>query len=395
MSFEFSDIKKDMLVNNFVRSRSTKDVTKAIYIRRIRKYCNFLNKSPTELIEEAEKEEESGIRLPRRKVNNYILNYIEFLEEESNSNHTIKSHVETVKGFYNYYDIKLQKFKLSNTDPSYVYEELPSQDHIREALKVCGIRDKAIILLMYSSGMGASEIRSLTYIDFLKALSDYLDLDEFDTLDVKKLVKKIRSIDETLGPIATWKIKRIKTNLPYITFSSPESVLAIADYLIDRDRKNTKIESLNSPLFVTNRNNPISPQGFVFIFRRINDAAKFGRSKDRNRRFFTSHMLRKLFTTTLYSNGVDKTRVDFLLGHKIDKITEAYFKADEKALKKDYTKSVEHLTLQKVKIKTVTTKEYDALLKKLQSKDKKMDKMDKRLELLEKLLTDKEYAKDI
>ena len=268
-------------------------------------------------------------------------------------------------------------------------------DHIREIIKICGLRDTAIILLMLSSGMGGAEIRHLTYNDFLKSIEEYLDLDDEDKLNINKVAHQIRGLEEEITPIGTWKIRRYKTGMPYITFNSPESVLSIIDYLLERDLKNKGIKILDDPLFVSSHKKQISKQGFVFIFRRINDSAGLGFAKDKNRRFFTSHMPRKIFTSTLYSQGVDKTRVDWFLGHKIPAITESYFKTNVKDLKKSYMEIVEHITLQKIKIKTIKTQEYDQLLRDSREKAGKIEAMEKRMELMEKLLADKQIREEL
>ena len=49
-----------------------------------------------------------------------------------------------------------------------VLEELPNKEHIRKALKYCNLRDKSIILLQFSSGMKAADIRNLTYGQILR-----------------------------------------------------------------------------------------------------------------------------------------------------------------------------------------------------------------------------------
>lgn len=117
--------------------------------------------------------------------------------------------------------------------------------------------------------------------------------------------------------------------MPYITFNSPESNKAIVEYILDRERNNKTFKTSDERLFTTATGKPISDAAHSLLFRRLNQRAGLGyRSESRN--FFTSHMLRKMFTTTLYKAGVDKLAIDWMLGHKINPITESYFKADVK-----------------------------------------------------------------
>lgn len=387
MLFGLEDIKNDRCFKDFLRSRSRRPSTKSQYVTRIRVYANFTGKTPTQLIEEAETEEEQGIKLRNRKINDYFYEFREKLEEEGMLPSTINGYFDTVKAFHRHYDIQLPKLKIAlNSSENWSMEDIPTLDHIREAVKVCNIRDKAILLLMLSSGMGSGEIRHLKYGHFINSVEEYVQLSDEDKLNIPKIAFELRKIDDAIG---TWKIHRFKTGMPYITFNSPESTQAIVDYLAQREKNNRAVENLEDPLFVSSYKTQITSQGLVFIFRRINDRSNFGRSKERNRRFLTSHTLRKLFTTSLYNKGVDKLAVDWMLGHKINPVTEAYFKNDPQTLKAKYIDAFENLTLEKVIIRDATTRQYDDLLEKLKNKEEDYDRLEKRMELVENLLADK------
>jgi hypothetical protein len=43
-------------------------------------YCNFIEKTPTELIDEAEKEEDLQIRMRNRSVKKYLLDFKDYME---------------------------------------------------------------------------------------------------------------------------------------------------------------------------------------------------------------------------------------------------------------------------------------------------------------------------
>ena len=61
------EILHDLHFQEFINSRSIKESTKQQYVIRISDYCNFLNKSPTDLIEEAESEEDERLRMKNVK----------------------------------------------------------------------------------------------------------------------------------------------------------------------------------------------------------------------------------------------------------------------------------------------------------------------------------------
>lgn len=64
--------------------------------------------------------------------------------------------------------------------------------------------------------MGAAEVRSLKYSDFVKSLKEY----DFTGDMTFKQIRKIIQDEKCFG---TWNIRRIKTGMPYITFSTPEA----------------------------------------------------------------------------------------------------------------------------------------------------------------------------
>lgn len=88
----------------------------------------------------------------------------------------------------------------------------------------------------------------------------------------------------------------------------------------------------------------------------------------------------------------------WLLGHNIDKTVDAYFKPNIKAIKNDYTQIIPQLSIEKVEAKTVTTKEYDNLLKDLQNekqKRKEQEELKHRIDIMEKLQANQEFQNDM
>ncbi len=69
------DIENDYHFRDLAISRNLRKTTIKEYARSLNQYCNFINKNPTELIEEAEVEEDQGIRMKNRKIKRYILNF--------------------------------------------------------------------------------------------------------------------------------------------------------------------------------------------------------------------------------------------------------------------------------------------------------------------------------
>jgi hypothetical protein len=76
-----------------------------------------------------------------------------------------------------------------------------------------------------------------------------------------------------------------------------------------------------------------------------------------------------------------------MLGHQIDPVTEAYFKADTSKLRLEYLKVVDKLTfIEKIKLEPVTSPEYDKLLKNNLEIEEKNQKMEERMQSMEALM---------
>jgi integrase len=377
--FSLEEISNDQCVTDFIDSREIKEGTKKAYIQRIKRYCNVINKSPIELVEEAEEEQDNSIKSRKRKIKSYLISYKKYLESIGTTPMASRSNMTTVKSFYQAFDIEVPRLKIKQLNENVSLEDTISFEDIKQIVSSAPLRDKAIIMLMLSSGMGAGELKALNYGDFVKSFQDYIKLSKNDLFDVEFIYGKLKDRDDLIG---TWNITRIKTGMPYYTFNSPESSKSILDYLLERDRMNSYPTDLDEPLFISREKNRLSSMGFIYIFQRLNDKLGLGH-RNKFRHTFTSHQLRKLFSTTLYSNGVDKVVVDWLLGHRINQQTEAYFKTNEKDLKNRYTNEVQHLSLEKVKVKEIRTKEFDDLLRKMGKQEeetkRKLDEKDTEL----------------
>lgn len=76
---------------------------------------------------------------------------------------------------------------------------------------------------------------------------------------------------------------------------------------------------------------------------------------------FRSHALRKFFASQVYNNGLSETDARFLLGHAIDKTSNAYIKRDLNNLEAQYLKIMPALSMESVNTLTLESEEYNSL----------------------------------
>ncbi|MGZ4857853.1 MAG: tyrosine-type recombinase/integrase, partial [Methanobacteriaceae archaeon] len=266
------------------------------------------------------------------------------LKETSISNYLIY-----VKAFYSTFEIELPKLPIKlNSLPKKNYKEWISKEDIKKALKYSNQKYKAIILLMGSSGMGSSEIRNLTFKDFLKSLEEYIRISLKEPYKVENIRNSL-PINQNIIP--TWHIQRVKTGEYYYTFSSPESLEAILNYIEYREAKDKPIIGLDEPLFIGRRpGDLLNKYTMTSAFQKINDDAGFETLG--NKRYFTSHELRRFFSLQSFRAGLRERDVKWLRGQKPRNMMNRYVKPDPQNLKIEYMeKALPCLSMENVKIR--------------------------------------------
>ena len=247
---------------------------------------------------------------------NIVRNYRLWLNRQSGGNNRATG--ETLKKkTQNYHLIALRAFLkyiakrgIKTLSPEYIELakvgeralDLISSDELKRLLNTSdgndlkALRDKAILELLFSTGLRVSELCSL---------SRDIDL-KLDELSIRGKGEKIR-----------------------VVFLSTEAKSAIKKYL---DRRT----DINDALFVktgdrennTERNEPaLSRRSIERIVKQ--HAIKAGISKK-----VTPHVLRHLFATDLLSNGADLRSVQMLLGHANIGTTQIYTHVTDSQLKK-------------------------------------------------------------
>lgn len=334
-------ILEDQTFKDFVRAKNYKPKSIINHKNGLLFYCNFVRKTPTEVIREAIDEQKNDVWVTDRKIRKYFTGFVDYLVEIGNAPQTIKNKVNWVKTFYKEYGIETPKVKIPRSQHNLSLKPIPDKEVINEVLKRTTIRNRAIILLMSSSGMGAAEIRSLQYKHFIMAIEEaIIDLTDEEKMDIRK----IKNILKNENVIGTWYIIRQKTSIPYITFSTLESINAIVDHLINESQLNKPIKSMEDYLFSIN-GKKMKQNTLTEVFQHLNDRCGLG--KRGNQRLFTSHNMRKFMANTLIDNGMEFYRVEWLLGHALPPTQAAYYKMNLEVMKKEYMKYEKHLTIYK------------------------------------------------
>ncbi|WP_321418049.1 hypothetical protein [uncultured Methanomethylovorans sp.] len=192
--------------------------------------CEFNDMTPEELIEEADADVRAGVLSRERMMKKRMITFKTDIANRGFAANTQYNYMAGVKSFYRAFDHEIPNIgKSARTIPIQEHLDIPSKDDLRDVLKVCDLRDKAIILVGCSSGLTASAIVKLTIEQFFKGYDP-----------------------ETR--ITTLFLRREKTKIDFVTFLNPEATEAVLKYLEYRNRTldyTEPISKLHSHLFPT------------------------------------------------------------------------------------------------------------------------------------------------
>uniref|UniRef100_UPI00351BF875 tyrosine-type recombinase/integrase n=1 Tax=Methanomethylovorans sp. TaxID=2758717 RepID=UPI00351BF875 len=296
------------------------------------KYCNLTGLTPEQLLSEAFEDEDNRVRMPQRKIYTHLSKFKESLKVIAPT--TARVTFNMVVHWYRQNSVQVPPINIPKVKPRKENRFIPTADDIREALNYVTYRDKAIILLQCSSGMGTAELLGISRQDFL----DGVDYDTYIT---------------TLHPT------RAKTNTPYTTFCSPEATKAVLYWL-----EQWQDESLFG----------LKKYGILAMYKRINvaigkDKYTFGRIR--------SHSMRKFFNTEMLNAGMPRDLVWFLSGRTENETQRAYIDYKTEVLKNAYMKHVKAVSVTEV-VRDISSAKISAM-------EDKMALMLERIEMTEAL----------
>jgi len=359
------NMKIDPLLIEFCNERNLSENSIKHYKWALVKYSVFNSANLTELIKEADEEEEKGIRPKNRKIVKRLKNFRSYLIKNDSSPNTIKSYFIKVKTFYRHFGIEIPYIPPAKmpTGRHERYSDIPTIDDIHQVVEsTSNLKHKAVILFMASSGTARNETTSLTVQDFIDATKDYHNssniMDVLDELEGQKEV------------IPIFEIVRAKTNYLYYTCCSPEAIIAIVKFLKTRSKikKNDKLFDVNN-------------SGFKAIFNRLNDKNRFEK-KGPHTNFFHSHALRKFHATTIE----DVDLANALQGRKSNPIKESYFKNNPKRLRERYIPYLNKLMINKAETFSIESEEFKTVKQELDTQKKQNTEMEERMQSMEALM---------
>ena len=343
-------------------------------------YSTYQHMTIEELLDEADMEEEVGIRWKKRTLKQRLINYMNYLKKEMLLS-SARTYHTLIKGFYLHHEIEIGPLPRWNERNAKIPEPITSKDMltkeiIREALKIANPVMRPLILLEASSGMTRSDVLSLSVGDFIEGTYSY-----HHSHNVQVAVDLM--LKEEMDIIPTFQLRRSKTNKYFITFCSPEATVEICKYLRLRDKRNRKYH--RNILSDVDQLFKINPKVYIDKFREINHQLNRGKAGTYSQ--FRGHMLRKFHATSLEKHGMSRHLVNVLQGKSNNAVDDVYFIEDEDTLRNEYIKALEGVLIY-TDVKEVTrySPEYQKLKAENEEYKNQLDKVssfEERLKALE------------
>lgn len=283
-------------IQNFIqylhKEKQTSVNTEVSYARDLKKMNQYLSAQGVSSVQE----------VTATVLNSYIL----FLEKEGRKPATISRSIASMKAFYHY----LGQEKKLITDPSEqlkapkIEKKLPailSTDEVTRLLEQPNgnspkeLRDRAMLELLYATGIRVSELISLKLTD-VNLKMEYLTCSD---------VHKERIIP--FGNIAKEALRRY----------------------LDEGRPKLVTEDSGEWLFTNCSGGAMSRQGFWKLIKAYGKKAGIEAE-------ITPHMLRHSFAAHMVSNGADLKSVQEMLGHSDISTTQVYAQVGHKRIREVY-----------------------------------------------------------
>ena len=102
-----ADLNEDSVICDWFKLRKCRENSIKAYLQGMQEFTELLGMTPTQLLEEAEREEDENIKMRSRKIKRYLLDYSDCLEKKNLAPMTVKNRLAAVKSFYVSNDIQL------------------------------------------------------------------------------------------------------------------------------------------------------------------------------------------------------------------------------------------------------------------------------------------------
>jgi hypothetical protein len=302
LPFAFSNSSTMELAKHLLRHKTGSQETLRIYLYSARRFSNWLNTEPDQLITNCKDQDGDPNPKAISKYNKLLDDYVGELQAEGLVPGSVSGYIKGVKALFRSSGIKLE---LNYTLPNRaVYKpRAPSPEELQKMLEIANLREKVIVSLFAYGGFREGTLTKLKY----------------------RHVK--RDIESGVTPLhihVEAEITKGKYH-DYDTFLGQEAVEYLKLYLQLRRKGTNKIppENINdeSPLISNTRSRrptQIQTPAVYQLIRKLYQKAGMISEKSIGRRNdICVHSIRKFFRTQLASLNIQVDYIEYMMGHTI------------------------------------------------------------------------------
>jgi len=365
----------ETLLDTFFSSNSYSENTCRLYTLILDNYRNYHKMNLEDLIEEAETEEEKGIKRRKRKINSRVLKWKKYLETDCEfSYNSIKSYVNTVINFYDFNDIAPPKIKTKKGEIGLEQNKgrLMKREEIRKMADAGDARARAVIYTLALTGISQAELRRITIDQIMRGASDLVGR------SIRNIEDLLDTENELKNEILSVYITRDKVHHTFFMFLPAEALRPIFAYI--RERLYSENENVRptpgSVVFVKDNGDPITDHALRDVIVSAGESAGFKRVKEGAYAWWRGHALRKYFISTVKNKTGNSELAEWLAGHKPRDTDETYWYKDVEDIKEQYIVALEYLSIDEIRIKDFESKEYKEVMKSLSGVSWVLDLLD-------------------
>lgn len=238
-----------------------------------------------------------------------MTSYILHLEREGMCSSTISRYMASIKSYFRY----LQQNRIIDVEPTITIKTPVIEKKIPNVLSISQVDN----LLSMPSGDTAKEIRDKAMLEILYATG----------IRVSELISlKLSDINTQLGYI-NCKSKNKDRSVPF-GITAKKSIVRY----IEEGREELLKNKSSECLFVNCSGMPMSRQGFWKIIKHYGEMAGIDET-------ITPHTLRHSFALHLVENGADLRAVQEMMGHSVLSTTQIYADMKKTKIRDEYIKS--------------------------------------------------------
>lgn len=294
------------------KGRAISESTKETYFIYIRRFCDFCGSTPDELIANRAIDTGSDDMFIKRRHEEKLKEFANYLREEGYSSNTISTAIGAVKSLYasNYHP--MIQVNIPSGRPERIYK-IPTKEELAQVIDMAYMPwHGAFMMFTKDCGISLQDMLALKVIDgspIYGAISD--------------------QIKKGQVPIHL-RITREKTKFKYDTFLGEDSFNLLNDDRIFPGLTSTAL-GYNKRLF------PYAHSTIQGAMKTLGD--KLGWSS------FSPYSLRKWFRTQLTLSDMNEALIETMMGHSIGKVKEAYLVPPTQKLIEIYEKHYPALKL--------------------------------------------------